>query len=194
VSRLVADTRYVVTGFPLALAAAVLCVTGVAAGIGLAVLWIGIPLTVAALLLSRRFATAERARVAAVLGEPVPHPAYRVPGTPTTARERIAVLTDPQTWRDLAHACVRVVPSTIGFSFVVTWWAGVLGGVTWSLWGWALPDGPDNRDLPELLGLGDAYGTAVVFYLAAALLFAVTLPTVARCAARLEARFARALL
>ena len=77
---------------------------------------------------------------------------------------------------------------------MVTWWAGALGGLTWALWGWALPSGPDHRDLPELLGLGDSYLTATLFHAVAALLFLVTLPAIVRGAAVLEARFARALL
>ncbi len=190
--RLAADTRYVLTGFPLALATLVLCLTGFATALGLAVVWIGVPLMIATLGLARGFARAERARIAEVLDEPVQAPAYR---TATAGGNRLlAVLADPQSWRDLAHASLRCVPSTIAFSLVVTWWAGVLGGLSWALWGWALPDGRDDQGLPELLGLGDAYLTAVAFYLVAAVLLAVTLPAVVGGAARFEARFARALL
>jgi hypothetical protein len=193
-SRLLADTRYVVTGFPVALAAVVLCATGFAVGAGLAVLWIGVPVMVAALLWSRRIAGAERARITAVLREPVPAPRYRTARTSSPIGAAIAMLSDPQSWRDLVHATVRFIPSTIAFSVVVAWWAGLLGGLTWSLWGWSLPDGPDNKELPELLGFGDAYLTTVAFYLVVAVLLALTLPAVARGAALFEARIARALL
>ncbi|MFB9184972.1 sensor domain-containing protein [Dactylosporangium sucinum] len=184
--RLAADTRYVLTGFPVALAAFVLCLTTVTMGVGLAVVWVGVPLAVAALTLARTFATAERARVADVLGEAVPRPVYRT-GT-------WRMFADPQSWRDLAHALLRWIPSTVAFCIVVSWWAAALGSLTWSLWGWALPDGPDDHELPELIGLGDAYLTAVVFYLVVAAVLAVTLPAVTRAAARVEAGFARALL
>ena len=40
------------------------------------------------------------------------------------------------------------------FAFVVTWWAGALGGVTTILWDWTIPRPPDNKDLNELLGFG----------------------------------------
>ena len=69
-----------------------------------------------------------------------------------------------------------------------------VGSLTWSLWGWSLPDGPDDRDLPELLGFGGSYLTSISFYLDLAELFAITLPAVVRGSALLEARFARALL
>ncbi|WP_238011689.1 sensor domain-containing protein [Dactylosporangium sp. AC04546] len=184
--RLAADTRYVLTGFPVALASLVLCVTTVSLGVGLAVLWVGVPLVLAALGLARTFAVAERDRISAVLGTPVPQPAYG-----TGARR---MLTDPRSWRDLAHALLRWIPNTVSFSVVAGWWAAALGSLTWSLWGWSLPDGPDDHELPELIGLGDAYLTAVVFYLVLAAFFALTLPAVARAAARFEAECSRALL
>jgi len=77
---------------------------------------------------------------------------------------------------------------------VITWWAGALGGLTWGLWGWSLPNGPDDQDLPELLGFDGSYGTKVAFYLAAGIFFAGTLFWVVRGAALLEAWFARGLL
>jgi hypothetical protein len=189
---LATDTRYVLTGFPLALAATILCVTGFSIGAGLAVVGAGVPLLAATMLWSRGFATAERARVAPVLGAALPDPTYRAATSESLPARLIAVLTDPQSWRDLAHAALRLVPSTIAFSLVATWWAGVLGGATWALWGWALPT--DDVEVPELLGFGRGYGTIVTFYLIVAAFFALTLPAVARWSARFEARFARALL
>jgi hypothetical protein len=190
--RLVTDTRYVLTGFPLATIAFTVCLTGFAAGAGLVVAVVGVPLLAATLMGARGFAIAERARVAPVLGSALPAPAYRAAKSASAPARMIAVLADPQSWRDLAHAVLRLAPSTIAFSVVATWWTGVLSGATWSLWGWALPK--DGVDLPELLGLGDRYGTIVIFYMAVAVAFAATLPAVTRWAATLEARFAKALL
>ena len=192
--RLVSDTRYVLTGLPTAVASITVCLTGAATGLGLAVVWVGVPLTVAALLAARRFADAERARIAPVLGRPATRPDYRTVESTSRAWRLLGALADPQSWRDLAHATLRIIPGTVSFALVATWWAGVLGGLSWSLWGWALPDGPDDSKLPELLGLGDAYLTNVLFYLVLALFFAATLPAVARCAALLDARFADRLL
>ncbi len=176
---MVADSLYVLSGFPLAVASFVVCLTAFTAGISLAVVWIGVPLLVLALVQSHRFAARERARAAAVLGFEVPAPVHR------TGR-LMAVIADPQAWRELAHAVLRFIPNTIAVSFVATWWAGMLGGVTFALWSWSLPD----DDLPELLGLSDTYAASIVFYLVAGLLFALTLPAVVRAAARFEARFA----
>jgi Putative sensor len=192
VPRTAVNTRYVLTGFPLALASVVVCVTAFAAGLGLAVVWLGVPLLIFALGMSRGFAESERGRIATVFGEPIARPEYRTTDSTNILRRLVTVLGDPQTWRDLGHAALRWLPNSIAFSLTTTWWAGMLGGLTWGLWGWALPDG--DRELPELLGLGDSYLTIVLFYLVVAVLFAVTLPAVVHASARLEARFAAALL
>ncbi|MBL7254183.1 sensor domain-containing protein [Paractinoplanes lichenicola] len=185
--RVAADTRYVLTGLPLAVASFTVCLTLLTAGLTLAVVWIGIPLLVLTMTQARAFAAGERSRLAA-LGDHLPTPSYG------GSRRVLAMLTDPQSWQDVMHATLRWIPSTISTSLVLTWWAGVLGGATYALWGWALPDGPDDTDLPQLLGLGDSYLTATGFYLIVALVAAATLPLVTHFAARLEAGFARALL
>lgn len=186
------NTRYVVGGLPLAVASAIVCLTAFAVGVSLAVVWLGVPLMVFALGMSKGFAESERGRIAKVLGEPIARPEYRTTDSTNLFKRLLTVLGDAQTWRDLGHASLRWIPSTISFTLVGTWWAGVLGGVSWGLWGWALPHG--DVELPELLGLSDSYSTIVVFYLAVGAVFAVTLPAVVHLAARLEARFAAKLL
>lgn len=192
--RLAADTRYVLTGFPTALAAFLVCVTGLTAGAGLAVLWVGVPIMIFALMQARGFAAVERERIAVVLDREIPAPPYRSASAGTVAARLLAVLADAQTWRDMAHATLRFVPSAVAFSLVATWWAAVLGGLTWVLWGWSLPSGPGGNELPAMLGLGDGYLTNVTFYLLLAIPFALTLPAVTRRAALIEARFAEKLL
>ena len=167
-ARLTADTRYVLTGFPIALAGTVIATTGVSLGAG------------------RGLAVTERRRIGAT-----PFP-YRGATADTVLSRVVAVVRDPQSWRDLLHTTFRIIPSTIAFSVVVSWWAAVVGGVSWALWGWSLPE--SGMELPELLGFGDGYLTIVSWYLVIAAAFALTLPTVTRWAAGLEARFARALL
>ncbi|MCY1139812.1 sensor domain-containing protein [Actinoplanes sp. Pm04-4] len=181
--RVVEDSWYVLGGLPVAVASFMICLTAFTAGVSLAVVWIGVPLLVFALMQSRRFAARERERAGAVLGVEVAAPVYR------TGR-LTALITDGQAWRELAHAVLRFIPNAVAVSFVATWWAGVLGGVSFALWGWSLP----GDDLPQLLGLSDTYAASIIFYLVAGLLFAVTLPVVVRAAARLEARFALLLL
>ena len=188
------DTQYVLLGFPLGIVTIVLGTVGFALGVGLTVLWIGIPIMVAALMIARGFATLERARIGPVLGRKVPHPYYKRRPDGTRLRRVLTPLTDAQSWLDLLHTIFRIVPSTIAFVFVFVWWVAALAGLSWGLWGWSIPNGPDNQDLPELLGFNYDYSTKVVFYLVVGGLFVLTLYPVVRAAALLEALFARALL
>ena len=192
--RLGRDTRFILVGFPLGLIAVVLSMTGFFVGLGLSVVWIGLPILMGVMLLARGLATLERARLGPVLGNRMPHPVYRRAAGPSFWRRVLTPLGDAQSWLDLLHAMFRFIPSTIAFCFAVTWWVGAIGGLTVPLWDWSIPRGPDNTDLPELLGMGDGTGTRILFYLAAGLFFAGTLYPVVRAGALLEAGFARVLL
>jgi signal transduction histidine kinase len=188
------DSQYVLLGFPLGIVTLVLCLTGFALGLGLAVIWVGVVVMTATLIMSRGFATLERVRMRPVLGRAVPHPYYKKRPDGGFLRRALTPLTDGQAWLDLVHGILRFIPSTVSFVFVLTWWASALGGLSWSLWGWSLPDGPDNQDLPDLLGFQHDYGTHVTFYLVVGVFFVLTLYPVVRGAALLEALFARGLL
>jgi signal transduction histidine kinase len=188
------DTQYILLGFPLGLVTVVLTMTGFFLGLGLTVVWIGLPIVTATVMLARGFATLERARIAAVLGRRMPHPFYKRATRPGFWRRILTPLADAQSWLDLLHGMFRFIPSTFAFAFAVTWWVGAVGGLTFVLWDWSIPRGPDNTDLPELIGLGTAWSTRVIFYTAAGLFFALTLYPVVRGVALLEALFARGLL
>jgi signal transduction histidine kinase len=192
--RLGRDTQYILIGFPLGLIALVLSMTGFFLGLGLSVVWIGLPVLMVVMLVVRGLATLERSRLGAVLGHRMPHPVYkRAPG-PSFWRRVLTPLGDAQSWLDLLHAMFRFIPSTIAFCFAVTWWAGAIGGLTVPLWDWSIPRGPDNTDLPELLGLGNSAGARILLYMAFGVFFAGTLYPVIRGGALLEAGFARVLL
>ncbi|WP_433613211.1 sensor histidine kinase [Dactylosporangium sp. CA-139114] len=189
------DTQYVLLGFPLSIITIVLCVTGFSLGLGLMVLTVGFPILFVTIFQARGFATLERARTGPVLRTQLPHPYYKKAGPRAGFWRRTFVpLTDGQSWLDLLHGVLRIIPSTFAFAFVVTWWAGALGGLTTVLWDWSIPRGPGNTDLPELLGLGSGAGTRVLFHTAIGLVFALTLVPVVRGVALIEALFARALL
>jgi signal transduction histidine kinase len=193
--RLGQDTLYILVGFPLGLITLVLCMVGFFLGLGTTLLWLGLPILAGAIMMARGFATVERARIAPVLGRRLPHPAYKRPAADAGVAGRILKpLSDGQSWLDLLHGVFRFIPSTIAFVVAVVWWAGALGGLTFPLWEWSIPRGPDNQDLPELLGLGGAYSTRVIFHMAVGFFFAGTLLPVIRGLALFEAGFARGLL
>jgi signal transduction histidine kinase len=193
--RLGQDTLYILVGFPLGLITVVLCMVGFFLGLGTIVIWIGLPILAGTIMMARGFATVERARLAPVLGRRLPHPPYKRPAENAgIARRILKPMSDGQSWLDLLHGMFRFIPSTIAFAFAFAWWAGAIGGLTFPLWDWSIPRGPDNQDLPELLGLGDANSTRIVFHMALGFFFAGTLIPVIRGLALMEAVFARGLL
>jgi hypothetical protein len=189
------DSQYVLVGFPLGIVTITVLMVAFWLGVGTLVTLAGLPILAGAFALARGFATVERARVAAVLGHELPHPAYqKVLPTDGFLRRMSRPIADGQAWLDLIHGMFRFIPSTISFAFVVTWWAGAIGGLTTPLWDWSIPRGRDNTDLPELLGLGSGTDVRIALYMAAGLFFALTLVPVVRMAAKFEAGFARAML
>jgi signal transduction histidine kinase len=187
------DTQYALLGFPLGILTVALLLPFFFLGLGTTVIWIGIVIMPATLIMARGFATVERARIRPVLRRDMPHPYYKKRRDAGSVRRMVTPLTDGQAWLDLLHGAFRFIPSTIAFAFTVVWWAGALGGLSWSLWGWATL-GAGNEGLPELLGFNSDYTTDVIFYLVIGALFAVTLYPVVRGVALLEALFARGLL
>ncbi|MCF6742822.1 sensor histidine kinase [Blastococcus sp. KM273128] len=190
------DTGYALAGFPAGVAAFVVVVTGLAAGAGLLVVWVGVAVLAATLLAARGFATAERAWLPAVLGEAVPRPVYRrAEGRPV--RRLVTPLRDPQSWLDALHAVLRLPFVILSFTVTVTFWAVALGGLTYWAWDWALPDAsvdPQNTDLLELLGFESTAFRRIALYALIGLVFALLLPFAVRAVALLQAGFGRVLL
>ncbi|SFE31992.1 sensor histidine kinase [Blastococcus tunisiensis] len=196
VRRLGVDSGYVLVGFPVAIAAFVVVITGLAVGAGLLVIWAGVAVLAGTLLAARGFAALERAQLPAVLGRPVPVPAYRA-GEGGVIRRTVTPLRDPQTWLDALHAVLRLPVAVLSFVVAVTFWAGALGGLTYGAWDWALPDAsgdPDNTDLLELLGLQSSAGSRIALYTGIGVAFAAALPFAVRGVALLQASLGRVLL
>ncbi|MBG0826585.1 sensor domain-containing protein [Planomonospora sp. ID67723] len=193
--RIGTDTRYLLLGLPLAIVAFCLMVTGFSLGMGTVVIWVGVPILGASLMLARGFADLERRMLPEVLGHPVARPRYRP--TPQGAgmfRRLVNPLTNGQSWMDLLYGIVNLPVAVVTFCLTVTWWAGAITGLTYPIYGWILEGIPDNNGLAELLGFGDSAVIGVVMTTAIGLLFAITLPAVIRGAALVQAGLSRAML
>ncbi|MBF8193097.1 sensor domain-containing protein [Nonomuraea sp. K274] len=189
------DSRYTLVGFPTAVIGFVLMIAGLAAGLGTAVVWIGIPLLVGTLLVARGFADAERGWLSDVLKRPPVRPRYR-PAPPGAGRFRRLVnpMTNGQSWLDLLHGILVFPFAILSFVLTVVFWAVPLIGLTWPVYGIVLSRIPGNTELPELLGLGDGYLVNSVFYVSGGLVFAIIMPFMVRAAALIRAGLGRALL
>jgi signal transduction histidine kinase len=188
------DTAYVLVGFPLAIAAFTIVITGLSAGGGLLVTIIGLPVLVATLYAARGLAHLERARIRPVLRRgPVPVVYKRAAVGAGWWRRMFTQLGDGQAWLDALHAIVRFPISVTAFSIVVTWWSVGLGGITYWFWVQFLP-ADNNDDLPAWLGFGPGIGGRIAFYSVAGIFCMLTLPLVVRWTALAEAWIARVML
>src|SRR6185369_9038537 len=145
---------YVLTGFPLAVAAFVLLLTGFAVGIGTLAITIGVAVLAGTLAAARVLAGVERSRLDALFGFRTPRPAYRVPRGGKLGRA-VSAGADPRRWLDLLHGIVAFPVAVATFSIVVTWFAAAAGGLGYVLWQWSLPRDPDRHTLACYIGLGN---------------------------------------
>jgi signal transduction histidine kinase len=189
------DSAYLLVAFPVGVVGFVVVFTLFCAGLGMLITVVGVPVLVASFYAAQGLATVERLRLPAVLNRSIPHPRYRqaAPGSGIW-RRLVTPLGDGQRWFDLLHAISYWILATVGFSFLVTWWAGVLGGLTYGLWGRFLPRDPNSTDLNVMLGLHDTYAARVELNLVLGLIFLLTLVPVTRLFALAQAQFSRVLL
>ncbi|PZG00980.1 sensor histidine kinase [Micromonospora deserti] len=193
--QLFLDSGYVLLGLPLALASFVVLVVGLAAGLGLVVTVIGLPVLSGTLYAARGLADIERLRLPAVLRQPRIRPQYRLPEPGASAWRRIFLpMGDAQSWLDLAHGILKLVVAAATFVVTLVWWAGAVAGTLYWLYDSALPHGPEEDDLAQLLGLGDSTTARIGLHTAIGLFFLISLPIVVRGCALLQASFGRAML
>jgi hypothetical protein len=184
---------YVLGGFPLAVVAFVVLVTGFAVGVGTLAITIGIAVLAGTLAAARTLAGVERSRLDALLGIRTPRPSYRTPHGGRLGRA-VSAGADPRRWLDLLHGIVAFPVAVATFAIVVAWFAGAIGGLGAVLWEWSVPRGPDNHSLAYFVGLGDGRTADVLLTTGLGAVLAITLPWVVRGCAAVQAGLAWALL
>lgn len=193
--RVMLDSRYLIVGFPTAVLGFALLITGFAAGVGTAIVWIGVPILSGTLMLARGLADSERSWMADVLERPPVRPRYKpVPAGAGAFRRLINPMTSGQSWLDLLHGILQLPIAIIGFVLTVVAWALPSTALTYPLWGLITSRIPDNVELPELIGLGEGYWTNTFFYLVIGLLSLLMMPFLIRGGALLRAGFGRVML
>ncbi|GAA3171749.1 sensor histidine kinase [Nonomuraea roseoviolacea] len=194
--RVLLDTRYTLVGFPTTVIGFAILVSGFAAGLGTAVVWIGVPILAGVLMIARGFADAERGWLSDVLRRPPVRPRYKpAPEGAGRFRRLINPITSGQSWLDLLHGILNLPMAVISFVITVVFWALPILGLTYPIYGVVtsrIPGG--DQELPELLGLGSGYGVNVVFNVSLGLLGLLILPVMVRGAALIRAGMGRALL
>jgi Putative sensor len=132
------NIAYLLLTFPLGVAYFIFLVTGISLGVSLAILWIGIPLLIGVLMLSRTFANLERRLTSKLLNIEIALPTSD--GVQKTFWQRAkAVVVDPGTWAEIFYLFSKFVLGIISFVVVVTLLATSLGLMAtpffWNQWG-----------------------------------------------------------
>lgn len=193
--RVLLDTRYTLVGFPTAVIAFALLIAGMAAGVGTAIVWVGVPLLAGTLMIARGFADAERGWLSDVLKRPPVRPRYKpAPAGAGRFRRLVNPMTSGQSWLDLLHGILNFPLAIVSFVLTVVFWALPIAGLTYPLYGLITSRIPDNVELPELLGIGRGYWVNSVFYVVLGLIGLLIMPIMTRASALLRAGIGRALL
>jgi signal transduction histidine kinase len=109
---------YLLVGFPVGLVYFIALVVGVSLGIGLAIIWVGLPILLATLAAWRMAAGFERLLARILLDLRIPSPAHMAPGL--TAWQRVKLLVrDPVTWKSLVFVALKLPLGLVGFLVVV---------------------------------------------------------------------------
>lgn len=129
-SQIGPNTVYLLTAFPRMLVAFVLVVTLLSVGLGMAVIYIGLPIMVVGLYVARGAAASERALLRAV-GTDLPAAVYeRAEPQSGKLRKLLRPLTDAQSWLDSLWVFIGFIVSTVTWSLALTAWAIPLGFIT----------------------------------------------------------------
>ncbi len=195
IRRLGRDSAYALTSLPLAVPAVVLVTILVAAGLGLLVILVGLPILALGILTARGFAHLERRRLGRLTATAMVHPVYlTAEAGDGIVRRLFRPAGDRQSWLDVVWVLVAVLTSTISWSIAVAWWAAALGGPTYGLWEQLVPRGTDPVTLASLLGLGTSETADIWVISAIGVVALLTLPVALRAAALLNSTLARDLL
>ncbi len=112
----------------------VLPVTLLAAGLGLVVIYIGVPLLALALLVARFGGLVQRTMALALLDLPTTAPGFRAARRPGPVSAVTTVLADPAGWRAIGYFIIKLVLAPITFTVAVATYAGGLGAISYPLW------------------------------------------------------------
>ena len=130
-------------GFVMGLAVFVVIVTGLSLGFSLLVLaLVGLPLLGLTMRLATYFAVAERARIALMLGTPIPAwPAGSRAGYRWGIVPRRRVFTERATWGEIGYSLLRLPVSAVAVTVSLTVWSAALVLLTLPLYNTYLPSG-----------------------------------------------------
>jgi hypothetical protein len=115
-------------------------VTLLAAGLGLVVIYIGVPILALALFVARFGGLVQRSMALALLDLPTTAPGFRHARRPGPVSALTAVLADPAGWRAVGYFVIKLVLAPVTFAVAVATYAAGLGAISYPLWRPYLPE------------------------------------------------------
>jgi hypothetical protein len=129
-----AELVYAVVDLAPAIAFFVLLVSLLSVGIGLSVVYLGIPILVLALLIARFGGLVQRSLARALLDLPTEAPEWSTPRRHGPIAAIGAVLRDPAHWRAVAYFTIKIVLAPLTFAVAIAGYAYGLGALTFPVW------------------------------------------------------------
>jgi signal transduction histidine kinase len=196
VRRVLLESGYNLSAFPIALVAFIVVLVDLALGVGLLVFIGGILLISVGVMVARGFARFERIRLRGMLGREAATPRYLCARSDDGFwRRQLTPLKDAQSWLDVVWALVGLVTGALAFAVTLAWWAATGAGLTYWFWQRFLPErDPGDHELAYYLGLGDSVTAASLVQLALGVVFLLTLPWAVRLVTTIHSSLAWVLL
>jgi signal transduction histidine kinase len=195
VRRVLLESAYSLSAFPIALVAFIVVIIDLSLGLALAVFVGGILLISVGVMVARGFARFERIRLRGMLGRPAATPRY-VCARPGDGfwRRSLTPLKDAQSWLDVVWSLVGLVTGTLAFAVTLVWWVAAGTGLTYWFWQRWVPQGDDEEGLASLLGFGAGRTPESLANLAVGAVLLLTLPFAVRLVTTIHASLASVLL
>ncbi|MCL2826711.1 MAG: sensor domain-containing protein, partial [Eggerthellaceae bacterium] len=195
VRQALGDSAYLFATFPIALASFIVIVTGLSLGVGLAIVWVGLPIGALTLLAGRGFARLERLRLHA-RGTLIAEPPSRQRSNPGNLwRRMLSKLTSASLWREALHGVLALPVSCVTWSLTLTWWVMAAAGLTGWIWEpISQRYGGSGSGATALMGLLGWPIPGALFDLIVGVIAVLTLPFVVRACAAAHVGLGRALL
>lgn len=153
---LLPELGFTLATLPIVVTSLAVLVTGLSAGVGLIIVWVGIPLLVFTLLAARWFGSLELRRLEAAGRPPITRPDWRArPMRGGFMGRMLHVVTDGRYWIQALHgAVVNVALGIATWTIVIFWLSLAVGGPTYVVWGrWVESDVPLPAVTLALAGL-----------------------------------------
>ncbi|MFC8681370.1 sensor histidine kinase [Microbacterium ureisolvens] len=203
-ARTPGSALYLLAVFVLAMISVSLLASLFWTGVGLLIIFVGLPLVVLSLLIARGFGVADRFLLLLTGLPEIAEPEWNrdTPDATGFWMTLTRPIRNAHYWVYLVHGMiVSPIISTISFVLTVVWLSVGLGGLTYWFWGVFLPRGDGGAwghyvadALPWLFGGWSGWAVEVALYLIAGIVFTITMPWVLGGLARGHHAVARGML